>query len=226
MNNDCDVHFGLVTFGNGVGSSASSLCSSDVGYSTIGSITDNPSAYRSNSFPTDPLSPRPPNSEIDLDPTLGPDYSNYDQVSSAVNPLLAYGGTNISGALDCALDQLLSTAQGGRGLARKGATKAIVLFTDGLPTRSSFGGDPTADARTQAAKANQYGIPVYCIGLCMVPTLQATQTAILTDDSSDRSTGGIAGISGNGAQFFQATNLSQLNTAFEYVARSVVQLIR
>lgn len=226
MNNDCDVHFGLVTFGNGVGDSPSALCSSDVGYSTIGSITDNPSAYRSNSFPTDPLSPKPPNSEIDLIPTLGPDYSNYDQVSAAVNPLIAYGGTNISGALNCALDQLMPTSKGGEGLARKGATKAIVLFTDGLPTRSSFGGDPTADARAQAVIANQNGIPVYCIGLCMVPSLQSTQTEILTDDSSDRSTGGIAGISGNGAQFFQATNLSQLNTAFEYVARSVVQLVR
>ncbi|MDZ4834747.1 MAG: VWA domain-containing protein [Candidatus Melainabacteria bacterium] len=226
MNNDCDVHFGLVTFGNDVGNSVTSQCASDIGYSSIGNVTDNPAAYKSNAFPKDPLAPRPPNSEIDLDPNLGPDFSNFDQVSSAVEPLIAYGGTNISGALDCALDQLRSSSQGGRGLARKGATKAIVLFTDGLPTRSSFGGDPSMDARAQARLANQYGIPVYCIGLCMVPSLQSTQTEILNDEDSNHYNGGIAGISGNGAQFFQATELSQLNLVFEYVARSLVQLVR
>jgi len=225
MNNDCDVHFGLVTFGSSIGNSPNSVCSSDIGYSSIGNITDNPGAYHSNAFPTDPLSPNPPNPEVDLIPTMGTAYSNYSLVSSSVTPLLAYGGTNISGALNCAIEQLKTTAQGGRGLARPGATKAIVLFTDGLPTESSFGGDPTSDARAQALVANQAGLPVYCIGLCLVPSLQATQTAVLTDQNSNPSTGGIAGISGNGAQFFQATAIPELNLVFENVARALVQLV-
>lgn len=226
MNNDCDVHLGLVTFGSGIGNSPTSLCTSDVGYGSIGNITDNPSSFRSNAYPADPLSPNPPNPEVDLIPTLGPSYSNYSTVNSAVAPLLAYGGTNISGALDAAIDQMKTTGQGGRGLSRKGATKAIVLFTDGLPTASSFGGNATQDARAQAKIANQAGIPVYCIGLCMVPSLQSTQTAVLTDQNSDASTGGIAGISGNGALFYQATNVSQLNEVFQNVARALVQLVR
>ncbi len=226
MNNDCDAHFGLVTFGSNVGTLPTSTCSSDIGYGSIGNITDNPGTYQSNLFPSDPLSPKPPNPEVDLNPQLGPAYSNYSQVSSSITPLLAYGGTNISGALDCAIQQLRTVSQGGRGLARKGAIKAIVLFTDGLPTVSSLGGDPTQDARTEANVANQAGIPIYCIGLCMVPSLQATQTAVLTDGNSDKSVGGIAGISGNGAQFYQATQLSQLNAVFQNVARALVQLVR
>jgi hypothetical protein len=226
MNNDCDAHFGLVTFGSNVGTAPSSTCSSDLGYASIGNITDNPGAYSSNADPADPLSPNPPNPEVDLNPLLGPSYSNYSQVSSSLTPLIAYGGTNISGALNTALQQLKSTSLGGRGLARPGATKAIVLFTDGLPTASSLGGDPTADARTEASLANQAGVPIYCIGLCMVPSLQATQTAVLTDQNSNASTGGIAGISGNGAQFYQATQVSELNLVFENVARALVQLVR
>lgn len=226
MNNDCDAHFGLVTFGSSIGTTASSTCPSDLGYGGIGSITDNPSAYRSNGFPSDPLSPNPPNPDIDLNPTLGPAYSNYSQVYAATTPLIAYGGTNISGALASALNQLKPASQGGLGLGRKGAIKTIVLFTDGLPTASSFGGDPTDDARAQAKLANQAGIPVYCIGLCMVPSLQARQTEVLTDQNSDQSSGGIAGISGNGAQFYQATQISQLNLVFENVARTLVQLVR
>ncbi|MBS1956491.1 MAG: VWA domain-containing protein [Cyanobacteria bacterium SZAS-4] len=226
MNNDCDAHFGLVTFGSSVGAAKNSTCASDLGYGSIGSITDNPGAYKSNGFPADPLSPNPPNPAISLDPTLGPAYSNYADVTAATSPLIAYGGTNISGALDAAIDQLKSAGQGGRGLGRKGAVKTIVLFTDGLPTVSSFGGDPTQDARAQAKIANQSGIPIYCIGLCMVPSLQDTQTQVLTDLNSDPAAGGIAGISGNGAQFYQATEASQLNLVFENVARSLVQLVR
>ena len=59
----------------------------------------------------------------------------------------------------------------------------------------------------------------------MVPSLQATQTTVLTDQNSDLSVGGLAGISGNGAQFYQATQTSELDLVFENVARSLVQLV-
>jgi len=48
----------------------------------------------------------------------------------------------------------------------------------------------------------------------------------LTDANANPSNGGIAGISGNGAQFYQATETSQLNLVFENVARALVQLVR
>jgi hypothetical protein len=226
MNNNCDAHFGLVTFGTSTGTTSSSVESSDISAGSIGNIADSTSDYKSNACPSDPMSADPPNPCVDLNPTAGPSYSNFSTVSSALTPLVAYGGTNISGALQAALKQLMPTSAGGSGLSRTGAKKAIVLFTDGLPTESSLGGNPATDARTEASVANTNGIPIYCIGLCMVSSLQASQTAILTDQSSNASTGGIAGISGNGAAFYQATSSSTLELIFENVARALVQLVR
>ena len=215
----------FVAFSSTAGTSSSSTSEPDYG-STIGNITDQASAYVSNNYPDDPLSPLPPNPGINLNPTTGPAYSNYSQVSSAIQPLLAYGGTNIAGALQTAINQMKSTSSGGLGLTRNGSTKAIVLFTDGLPTVSSLEGNPLSDARAQASAAKTLGIPIYCLGLCMVTSLQASQTAILTDQNSDPTNGGIAGISGNGATYYQATQLSQLNAIFQNTARSLVQLVR
>jgi von Willebrand factor type A domain len=224
MNNDCDVHFSLVSFGSLAGTTAKQLCVPD--YSSLGYITDNPSTYNSNLSPDDPMVTMPPNPGIPLIPTAGTAYSNYTQVCTAVQTLVAYGGTNIAGALQASIAQLQPAASGGLALFRPGAKKAIVLFTDGLPTASSLGGDPTADARAQAVIANTAGIPIYCIGLCLVPALQANQTAILNDTNSNAASGGIAGISGSNAQFYQATTSSQLNNVFENVARSLVSLSR
>lgn len=225
MNTACDVHFGLVTFSSNVGTSATQTCTSDIGAGSIGNITDSPSSYKSNQFPSDPMSPNPPNPGIPLNPTAGTAYSNYSTVNSAVSNLVQYGGTNIAGALNAAVNEMKSTSQGGQGLSRAGANKVIILFTDGLPTESSLGGDPSHDARTVAATAETLGIPIYCIGLCLTSNLQSNQTAILTDQNNNATSGGIAGISGNGAQFFQATELSDLNGAFENVARALVQLV-
>ncbi|MBI2810562.1 MAG: VWA domain-containing protein, partial [Candidatus Melainabacteria bacterium] len=224
MNNDCDAHFSLVTFGSDPGTTSKQLCDPD--YATLGNITDNPSTFVSNGSPSDPMVPLPPNPGIPLVPAAGPAYSNYSSVVSSVQTLIAYGGTNIAGALQYSIKQLQSTTSGGLGLARPGAKKAIVLFTDGLPTASSLGGDPTADARAQAVAANAAGIPIYCIGLCLVPSLQASQTAVLNDTNTNASTGGIAAISGSNAQYYQATDPTQLNQVFENVARSLVNLIR
>lgn len=226
MNNACDVHFGLVTFSTAAGTTATQKCTSDIGASSIGNITNSTSSYSSNASPSDPMNPAPPCPGISLDSRAGPTYSNYATVNSAVSSLRQYGGTNIAGALNAALNQMKTTSQGGQNLCRKGANKAIVLFTDGLPTTSSLGGNPLSDARSQAATANNLGIPIYCIGLCLTPTLQSSQTAILTDQNSNSSSGGIAGISGNGAQFFQATQLSQVDAVFRNVARALVQLVR
>jgi hypothetical protein len=224
MNVDCDVHFGLVTFSSQAGTLPTSTVPAD--YSGLGNISDNPTSYSANAYPSDPYNPLPPNPTVALIPTAGPAYSNYSTVSSAVQPLVAYGGTNISGALYQAIGQMKTTAQGGSGLSRVGSTKAIVLFTDGLPTASSTGSSPLQDARTQASSAKTAGIPIYCIGLCLVPSLQTSQTDILTDTNTNATSGGIAGISGNGAKFYQATQISQINSLFQNVARALTQLVR
>jgi hypothetical protein len=225
MNNDCDAHFSLVCFGSDPGTTQKQVVAPD--YATLGNITDNPSTFVSNGYPSDPMVPLPPCPGVPLNPALGPAYSNYSSVMSSVSSLIAYGGTNIAGALQYAIRQLSPTSStNGLGYFRPGAKKAIVLFTDGLPTASSLGGDPTADARAQAVAANTAGIPIYCIGLCLVPSLQASQTAVLNDTNSNASSGGIAAISGNNAQFYQATDTNQLNQVFENVARSLVNLIR
>lgn len=225
MNNDADAHFGLVTFSSQPGTSATSTVPPDY-YGSIGNITDEYGGwwgYASNAYPTDPLSPQPPNPTISLNPNAGPTYSNYSTVYSSISTVLAYGGTDIAGALANAINQM---SPSGANLTRAGATKAIILFTDGLPTVSSLGGNPSSDARSEASKANKLGIPIYCLGLCMVSSLQSSQTAILTDTNSSPSSGGIAGISGNGATYYQATQLSELNSIFLNTARSLVQLVQ
>jgi hypothetical protein len=219
--NDADVHFGLVTFASGEGTSASSVIPDDI----TGNIAN---SYVSNADPTDPLNPKPPNPLIQLNPAAGSANSNFSQVTSAVAPVRACGGTDIAGALYRALNQILPASQGGQGLSRAGSNKVVVLFTDGLPNRSTVPGDsdPTTAARDQAARANAAGIPIYCIGLCLVPTLQAAQTAMLTDANSNPQSGGIAGISGNGAVFYQTTSSAELSKLFENLARNLCQLVK
>jgi Flp pilus assembly protein TadG len=231
MNNDCDAHFGLVTFSSLPGTSATSTVPSDNGGTNPpnpGYYADGNYNYHSN-FPADPYNPMPPNPGIPLNPAAGSPNSNYSTVMSAVTPLLAFGETNIAGALQNAVNQMTPTSQGGQGLTRIGAKKAIVLFTDGLPTVSTYtptSGDPQQDTILAAQAANAQAIPIYCVGLCLTPGLQALQTQDLTDQPpAAGSPAGIAYTSGNGATFYQATQVNELNAIFENIARSLVQLV-
>jgi len=146
---------------------------------------------------------------------------------------MAQGGTDIQMALDGALAQLLGSkstdpkttpmGSAAQNLSRPGATRAIVLFTDGEPNFGSDVGtsDPQCQAEANAAKAA--GIPIYTIGLCMVPSLQANQTTVLTDATGST---GIAALSGNGATFSQTTSAAGLTSVFQNVARQLVQLVQ
>ena len=145
----------------------------------------------------------------------------------------AEGGTNIADALDRALQQHLgskstdphATPLGRTGLAdgRPGATRAIVLFTDGLPTAGGDNGTADPNSQAEATFAKGCAIPIYTIGLCMVPALQANQTTVLTDAAGSN---GIACLSGNGASFSQTTSSAGLNSVFQNVARQLVQLVQ
>jgi Flp pilus assembly protein TadG len=152
-----------------------------------------------------------------------------------ISTVVARGGTNIQDALSRALSMQLGSkttdppttgapsSYSSLNLGRKGATRAIVLFTDGLPTAGGDNGtsDPNAQAVARAAKAA--GIPIYTIGLCLTPALQPLQTTVLTDATGSS---GIAALSGNGATFTQTTNPAQLNAVFQNVARQLVQLVQ
>jgi Flp pilus assembly protein TadG len=265
MNNDADVHFGLVCFGSNAGTSATAQMLNNDGSSKIYALTDYADNQLPSTYPPDGIIC--PNPMIALNPLPGPTYSNFStaapppatSVNGAIfrgpngaspwnttmsgtdynfSTVCAYGGTNIADALDMALSMELNppafpkdpsttpgtSGVGGRAaqnLSRAGSTRAVVLFTDGLPTA---GGDTsTSDpyAKNEANCAATAGIPIYTIGLCMVPSLQSSQTTVLGTTSS-----GIAGISGHGASFSQTTTAAGLNAVFQNVARQLVQLVQ
>jgi hypothetical protein len=250
LNNDADVHFGLVTFSSNAGTVSSPGPGYDVGsFHDIrngGGGAPNPTPH-----PLDPISP--PNPAIYLNPTAGPSYSNFSTTTPAPitsvngalftlngNPapynfstVMAEGGTNIRDALDRALAMNLGSkptdppttpmGRSGQSLARPGATRAIVLFTDGLPNGGGDNGTSDPNSQAEASFSKTCGIPVYTIGLCMVPSLQANQTQVLTDKPGST---GIAALSGNGATFSQTTSAAGLNGVFQNVARQLVQLVQ
>jgi hypothetical protein len=154
-----------------------------------------------------------------------------------MSSVVAEGGTNIQDALARALAMHLRSKPTdaastppptnypglGASLGRKGATRAIVLFTDGLPNGGGDAGLSDPNSQTVARAAKLAGVPIYTIGLCLTPTLQASQTTVLTDAAGST---GIAALSGNGATFNQTTDPARLNAVFQNVARQLVQLVQ
>jgi hypothetical protein len=227
MNNDTDAHFGLVTYADNEGSSATSTTGSGVNAYGGSNCTTLPAddVYASGTpLPLIPLTPGATAAATNYTTCLQImqnkfNASNASQSTMENNQLKANGSTDIGGALFHAMDLImLSTDHNADGYspsnkARIGATRAIVLFTDGLPTVQTSSIAPAQIA----TDAKGIGVPIYCIGLCMTPTLQASQNAALNT---------IVNNSGNGAQYFQATSVQSLDNAFEAVARSLVQLVR
>jgi len=241
INNDADSHFGLVCYGTGEGSGNTSDVSN---LETSGSTA--PYAFTVEAYPWGNTG-NTPCPYIALDPTVGntnyttcldlmtntyngSGVANASTQSAAINnQLKPNGSTDIAGALHASLQQLMKPSEATGGpypvttgyqLARPNSHRAIVLFTDGLPTVSSIGGDATTAALNMGSEAGSAGIPVYCVGLCMTPGLQSAQNNVLNAST------GIAGLAGSGSQYFQATNTNTLITAFEAVARALVQLVR
>ncbi|MDR3616196.1 MAG: VWA domain-containing protein [Candidatus Obscuribacterales bacterium] len=254
LNNNADVHFGLVTFSDSAGQSATDTVTStdSIGYEVAGSpgyqTIISPQGYPGYSTIA------APNPSIFLNPNPGSAYSNYDTSASpastsvngciyyntstastnfGINSLLAEGGTNISDALDLALSMELgshasdpsSTNYGKKNLSRPGATRALVLFTDGLPTAGGDSATNWPNSVAEAKIAKSAGIPIYTIGLCLVSSLQSSQIAVLSDDTTNYPNG-IAGLSGNNSTFAQTTDATQLTAIFQNVARQLVQLVR
>lgn len=146
--------------------------------------------------------------------------TNFTEVTAALPNTRATTATNIGDALNTAVTQL-------RNNSRTGAKKAIVLFTDGMPTQGGpLSTDPETNARKAASAAKTAGIPIYSIGLAQNPEIIPDETRTLTHENSNPSTGGVSGIAGNGGLFFLVTNTDDLRKTFENIARQLVQLVR
>ncbi len=145
--------------------------------------------------------------------------TKYDSIMNVLPATTALQGTNIGDALDRAITQLSNNS-------RVGSKKAIVLFTDGQPTVGGpLASDPWTNARQAANRAKQRGIPIYSIGLAQNPEIIPNEVAILTDQNSSVSSGGVSGIAGHGGKFFLVTRVEDLRLTFENIARQLVQLV-
>ncbi|MBY0356969.1 MAG: VWA domain-containing protein [Candidatus Obscuribacterales bacterium] len=201
MNTNTVGHFGIVCFSDNGGTGPGTTISNynvDSNYSQAGQG-------------------RFPNPAIILNPSVGA--TNYDTIEATLPTLVATGGTNIGDVLSKAVDQL-------RNNSRNGSKKAIVLFTDGMPTVGNpLSSDPWTNARKAAQKAKQYGIPIYAIGLAQNPEIVPLETSILNDTNSNPANGGVCAIAGNGGKFFLVTDTRDLRKTFENIARQLVQLV-
>ena len=198
MNTNTVGHFSIVCFSDDGSGSAISDYRTDSAYRATGSTS-----YAK------PLTP--------LNPATG--VTQYSTIMGQLPSTTALQGTNIGDALNRAVSQLTSNS-------RIGAKKAIVLFTDGMPTVGNpLSSDPWTNARLAADRARQAGIPIYSIGLAQNPEIIPQETQILTDANSSVSTGGVSGIAGHGGKFFLVTNVNDLRLTFENIARQLVQLV-
>jgi len=136
--------------------------------------------------------------------------------ATAAGPVVALGGTDIADSLQQSLTDLTSNA-------RAGAKKAIVLFTDGVPNKPVDATTGFNDAINEATAANGDGIPIYCIGLSANAGIVSKEDAMLSDGKVTPDHG-IAYTSGNGAIYVRVSNASQLNAAFQTIARSLCVL--
>jgi Flp pilus assembly protein TadG len=210
MNISTNGHFMLETFTDTAGVSAGGLYTG-----TNDNIDPNYAAGGTGQFGL-PL--------IALDSTQ----SNYQQVLNAIQgsagppvtgPLNAEGNTDIADSLKEAIKELIDPTK-----VRPSAKKAIVLFTDGVPNQPGgtiAAGDSAALA--QATSANTNNIPIYTIGLSQNPQIKPLEDALLGDGQGG-SGNGIAKISGNNAIYVSVTTPTQLDQAFQTIARSLVVL--
>jgi hypothetical protein len=163
---------------------------------------------------------------------LSPSNTNYTSVLNAVQgttgygvpggsgsigtlPLGPTGSTDIADALSTAITQLTSSTY-----TRSTAKKAIILFTDGIPSAPATSSAPDYGAYAQATTAKGDSIPIYTIGLSTNPDIVADENTIL-GDGNNGSGQGIAYKSGNNAIYIQS-NLSNLDSAFQAIARALV----
>jgi hypothetical protein len=150
--------------------------------------------------------------------------SNFAPITQAINgnpptlPIGPTGATDIADALTTAIGELTNPSD-----FRPNAKKAIILFTDGVPNLPGGQGPAGTAALAQAAAAAAAGIPIFTIGLSQNPNIKPLEDTLL-GDGQNGSGNGIAFTSGNGAQYISVTQSSQIDQAFQQIARSLVVL--
>ncbi len=220
MYQSTNAHFGLVSFCDQVGTSPTSGWN-DPPYSTVNNIdfnwTGGGQYNPPNGFPLP---------SITLSQTIQD--GNYSAVLAALNgsgnypPVLpvqmnALGGTDIADSLAQALSEVTNPND-----YRNTAKRAIVLFTDGVPNLPGGAGAARLAALAQGSDAGHDGIPIYTIGLSTNPIIQPEEDSLLGDGVTGGQ--GIAWESGHGAIYVRVTDPTQLESAFQTIARSLVVL--
>ncbi|MBS2003894.1 MAG: VWA domain-containing protein [Cyanobacteria bacterium SZAS LIN-5] len=223
MNLSTDARFGLSTFAD-YASSPTLNTIAGPNYLISGQFGSwYPSPYTAGGQPAGGTFPLPwvslsdgtPGSYNNAFAALAPPTSSYDPTTTTTQAVPT-GQTNIWDALNNAIQDV--TANG-----RPTARKAIVLFTDGIPTTPPGtpatipAGNTNSGLNTLAATCNAPNIPIYTIGLAQNadPALVSAENTLLS---------GISGAGGSGGTYFPTTSANQLNTAFQAIARSLVLL--
>jgi hypothetical protein len=190
MNNNARAHFGLVAFSDEAGAnSASGFVEQNVGsYSPAGQD----------------FFPQP---AIDLRAEV--QQTNFEQVRDAISQVVPRGNTNIGAAINRA--QFMFNPSG----SRPNAKKAVILFTDGIPSVGSP--SPIQACNSAADICRAKGIAVFTVGLNLDPSEQAEQAQVLNQ---------ITQRAGNGGKSFQVQNTANLNGAFAAIARGLTQLVQ
>ncbi len=206
MNISSSAHFGLNAFSNAAGTSKTSNWSITDKNCDANWIHSGSSNFRI------PL--------IALDKNK----SNYDEVTNSINgdtnsiPLRPTGSTAIAESLHAAILEMTDKAK-----YRPQAKRAIILFTDGVPSAPGTPSAAEAAAYAEADLAKKYSIPIYTIGLSQNAAIKPLQDKILGDGKAN-SGKGIAYRSGNNAIYVSVTKSADLNSAFQAIARSLVVL--
>lgn len=198
MNKNANSHFGLVAFDDTIGADETST-------KTQPNISSAYPAGGTGDFPTPAITLKQPE-----------DSTNFAEVTSATDRLVALGGTNIGGAANRAVDMFTPSN------TRSNAKKVIIIFTDGEPTMGGpLSGDPRVNCQLAASKAKDEGIAVYTVGLALNPALIPVQQQVLGDVMPT----GMAKIAGNGGKYFPVTDSSNIRSAFASIARQLSQLV-
>jgi hypothetical protein len=210
MNISSNCHFGLVCFSSSPGTSPTSVYSAtndnlDASYAPGGTGTFPNPMVTLNQANTSAMEFSAVTSALEGNPVNDPPVW-----AATTYPVSAEGSTDIADALSTALSQLSNTSD-----YRPGAKRAIVLFTDGVPNVPPPAATANTAALAQGTAAGAGNIPIYTIGLSQNPAIQSQENALLG------TSGGIAGLSGNGAIYVPITTSSQLDAAFQTIARSL-----
>jgi len=133
--------------------------------------------------------------------------------------VISLGATDINGALNAAYNDVTTNARA------NATTRAIVLFTDGVPDVPDFA-TGMASAQATATTIGGAGIPVYTIGLATNGAIEPYEDQVLSDNvhAFTSPQQGVAYDAYNAgasqSTYFPATT-STLNTAFQSIARSL-----